>query len=113
MMHEKLISLRKERGFSKEEFSNSLAMEQTTYSRKERGKSAFTTEDWKKITEILGVQIEDIKEVKAATYNHENFTLNDNSIGVQHITVHQELLESVIRYNKFLEAEVERLSKTD
>lgn len=109
MAHEKLISLRKERKISQEEMADKLAMEQTTYSRKERGKSPITKEEWIKIANLLEVDLNDLKDEQATTYKNENFTLHDNSVGVQHITVHQDLLETVLRYNKHLEAEIEFL----
>ena len=109
MIQEKLISIRKEKRISQEEMAQRLAMEQTTYSRKERGKSPITKDEWTKIANALEVNVHDIKEEPSPTYKHENFTLNDNSIGVQYITVHQDLLDTVLRYNKHLEAENERL----
>lgn len=109
MIQEKLISIRKQKRISQEEMAQKLAMEQTTYSRKERGKSPITKEEWAKIADALEVNEQDIKEETSPSFKNENFTLHDNSIGVQYITVHQDLLYTVLRYNKFLEQENEKL----
>lgn len=111
MGHTKLTSIRKSKMISQEEMATQLGMEQTTYSRKERGISPITQEEWKRFAKILDVSEHEIKDDPIPTYKNENFTLHDNSIGVQYIQVHQELLESVLRYNKFLEEEVKRLRK--
>ena len=45
MIQQKLINLRKKTGLTQEQMAKSIAMEQTTYSRKELGKSSITNDD--------------------------------------------------------------------
>jgi DNA-binding XRE family transcriptional regulator len=46
MIQQKLINLRKKTGLTQEQMAKSIAMEQTTYSRKELGKSSITNDEW-------------------------------------------------------------------
>lgn len=85
-------------------------MEQTTYSRKERGKSLITQEEWHRFSQTLEVSIEDIKEDNAQAKN-ENCTFNDNSVGIQNISIPQEVLDIILRYNKKLEDEIKQLKE--
>lgn len=113
MVHTKLVDLRKERGLSQGELASKVAMEQTTYSRKERGKSIITNEEWSRIAEALDVSVEDIQDDKSVNLKNENCTFNDNSsvVGVQYVSVPQEILDAVLRYNKKLEDENEELKR--
>lgn len=58
----KLQQLRLEREITQEVMASRLAMTQATYSRKERGIIDILEGEWTKITEILGVNKEDIFE---------------------------------------------------
>ncbi|MBF4516106.1 helix-turn-helix transcriptional regulator [Flavobacterium sp. ANB] len=58
----KLQQLRLDREITQEVMADRLAMTQATYSRKERGVIDITEEEWSKITEILGVNKEDVFE---------------------------------------------------
>lgn len=109
MVHKKLVSLRKERGLSQGELASKIAMEQTTYSRKERGKSVMTNEEWSRIAEALDVSVEEIQDDKGVNLKNENCTFADASIGIQYVSVPQEILDTVLKYNKKLEDEIEEL----
>ena len=61
MKHEKLIEIRKSKGISQSKMANALAMEQTTYSKKERGISPIHDFEWKRISKFLGVSLEELK----------------------------------------------------
>lgn len=111
MVHHKLINVRKERGFSQSQLAEKVAMEQTTYSRKERGKSIITNEEWLRIAKELDVDVDDIRDVNTVNLKNENCNFHDNSVGVQYISVNQELLDTVLRYNRKLEIENEALKK--
>ena len=111
MRHTKLTSIRKSKMISQEEMATQLGMEQTTYSRKERGISPITQEEWKRFAKILDVSAHEIKDDPIPTYKNENCTLHDNNIGTEYIQIHQELLASILRYTNFLEEEVQRLKK--
>ncbi|WP_337965456.1 helix-turn-helix transcriptional regulator [uncultured Flavobacterium sp.] len=58
----KLKQLRLERDITQEVMADRLAMTQATYSRKERGVIDITEEEWSKITDVLGVNKEDVFE---------------------------------------------------
>lgn len=111
MEHDKLISVRKSRGYTQEQMASKIAMEQTTYSRKERGKSPINDDEWIKLAKILEVNVDDIKDVEPIITKNENCTFNDNSIGIQYISIPQEVLDTVLKYNKKLEEENKSLKE--
>ena len=113
MIHEKLIASRKTNSLSQEEMAAQLGMEQTTYSRKERGISPISCEEWKRIAKVLNVSENDIKEEIIQGFKNENYIFNDQSEGLQYVYVHQDLLDTVLRYNKHLEKEIALLKKME
>ena len=62
MSYEKLITTRKLKGYTQEKLTQQIAMEQTTLSRKERGLSPISDEEWQRIATVLQVPVDDIKE---------------------------------------------------
>lgn len=113
MKQEKLTKTRKMKGFSQYELATLINMEQTTYSRKERGIHDFTAREWEQMAQALGSTVEEIKEEKPMQYN-ENCTFNENSIccvGVHYATIPKELVEMMEKYIKVLERENESLRK--
>jgi transcriptional regulator with XRE-family HTH domain len=112
MLHEKLINERKTKRITQEQMAKLIAMEQTTYSRKERGKSPILDEEWERFAKALNVNVEDIKgEANPVTMKNENWSLNDNSIGIQYVNIPQNAYEVIMKYNKILEDENERLKE--
>lgn len=106
MEQEKLAEVRKAKGLTQKQMALKIAMEQTTYSRKERGKSPISDEEWKRFANLLEVPIEDIKETNnSSNPKNENCTFNDSSIGIQIITMPQGAFEAIIKYNNKLEEE--------
>lgn len=106
MKHEKLILARKSRGFTQDQMTQKIAMEQTTYSRKEIGKSSITEEEWQKIAKDLEVPVEEIKDSNITnSIKNENWNLNDNSIGIQYVNIPQNVFDIIIKYNAKLEEE--------
>lgn len=57
-----LKDIRIQRGLTQKQISIKMAMEQTTYSRKENGKSPITKEEYQKLSDILETSIEEIKK---------------------------------------------------
>ncbi len=102
-MHEKLKEARISKGYSQGKFSNLIAMEQTTYSRKERGKSSITEDEWDRFANALDVAKEEIKEKQEPQSKNENCTFNDQSIGIQYISIPEKVLDVVMKYNEKLE----------
>ena len=104
-MNTKLKNNRKEQGYSQLEFSKLVAMDQTTYSRKETGKTFITEQEWDRFAKTLGVSKEEIKGKIATQAIKENGDFNDQSVVIQNISLPIEVLETILRYNKKLEVE--------
>ena len=111
-MNEILKKVRTAKGYSQLEFSKLVAMDQTTYSRKETGKTFITEQEWERFAKTLGVSKEEIKDKIAPQAVNENFVFNDQSVGFQYISIPQEVLDTILRYNKKLE-EDNALFKTE
>jgi transcriptional regulator with XRE-family HTH domain len=112
MEHEQLIAARKAKGYTQKQMAHKIAMEQTTYSRKERGKSPISNEEWERFAKTLEVPVEDIKQTThPLTIKNENCTFHDSNIGVQYINLPQEVYEIIIKYNQKLEEENSQLKK--
>ena len=111
-MNEILKKVRTANGYSQLEFSKLVAMDQTTYSRKETGKTFITEQEWDRFAKTLGVSKEEIKDKIAPQAINENCVFNDQSVGIQNISLPVEVLETILRYNKKLE-EDNALLKTE
>ena len=110
MEQQKLSQVRKAKGLTQKQMAIKIAMEQTTYSRKERGKSPISDEEWNRFAKTLEVPVEDIKEVNDSnSAKNENCTFNDSSIGIQIVTMPQNAFEIIIKYNNKLEEENQSL----
>ena len=101
-----LKNVRTAKGYSQLEFSKLVAMDQTTYSRKETGKTFITEEEWERFAKTLGVSKEEIKEKIAPQAINENCVFNDQSEGIQNVSLPIEVLETILRDNKKLEEEI-------
>ena len=117
-MNEILKKVRTAKGYSQLEFSKLVAMDQTTYSRKETGKTFITEQEWDRFAKTLGVSKEEIKEKLAPQAINENCVFNDQSVGIQNVSLPIEVLETILRYNKKLEEDnallkTEKLSSKD
>ncbi|WP_310378342.1 helix-turn-helix domain-containing protein [Flavobacterium sp.] len=110
MEHQKLITIRKTKGITQEQMAKKIPMEQTTYSRKERGKSPISNEEWARIAKTLEVSVEEIKDENIPiAIKNENCTFNDNAIGIQYVNIPQEVYTIVLKYNSKLEEENKQL----
>lgn len=112
MKQERLTKTRKMKGFSLFDLASLINMEQTTYSRKERGIHNFTEHEWEQMAQALESTIEEIKEEEKPVQYNENCTFNENSIGfvgVQYANVPKEMFEMMQKYIQILERENERL----
>lgn len=101
-----LKEIRKNKGFTQKQIALKMAMEQTTYSKKENGKSPITEVEYKKLAAILETSIEEIKKEIPSVAKNENCTFNDNSIGIQIVSMPKETLDIIIKYTAKLEEEV-------
>ena len=105
MEHQNLINARKTKGFTQKQMDLKIAMEQTTYSRKERGKSPITDEEWERLSKALDIPTEQIKESYQNPSKNVNCTFNDNSVGIQYVSIPEDVLNTILKYNKKLEEE--------
>ncbi len=105
MEYQKLYDARKAKGITQKQMASRIAMEQTTYSRKERGKSPITDEEWARLAKTLEVPVEEIKEENTTpiSVKNENCTFNENAIGIQYVNIPQSVFDIIIKYNAKLE----------
>lgn len=101
MKHENLIKARKEKGLTQKEMADMLAMEQTTYSKKERGISRIRENEWMRFAQILDKNVEELKIKNKIIENNE--TLNHY--------VYLNIIQVIIKYNQKLEEENSLLKK--
>ena len=114
MNHSILRTIRKQRNISQIEMAHKLAMDQTTYSRKERGMTKFRKEEWLKIAVILEVAVEDLCDDGTFYHVNSNHHEEDKSNSEEYITVNKFLFDSIVHYVKKLEEENEILkNKTE
>jgi hypothetical protein len=86
-------------------------MEETTYSRKEIGKSSITDSEWDKFAKVLDVRVEDIKDEKITPLKNENCTFTDSSIDIQYVNIPQNVFDIIIKYNNSLEKQNKTLEE--
>jgi transcriptional regulator with XRE-family HTH domain len=108
----KLIEARENKGFSQNYVAEKLFMDESNYCRRELGQTKISFSEWKKLSEILGVSIEDIFESE----ENQFFICNDNATGnyqgTNHIySIPQSLLETQQKYIAKLEDEIKQLKK--
>lgn len=84
---EKLKTIRKQK-YSQAVFAEMVAMDQSQYNRREKGRISITDEEWLRFAKVLNVNVEDIKEndipILNITHNHGE---NDNSINGYEIKI--------------------------
>ena len=98
MSYEKLITTRKLKDYTQEKLTQQIAMEQTTLSRKERGLSPISDEEWQRIATVLQVPVDDIKESFSENPSQNvNCTFNDQSVGIQYITIPTDILDQLLK----------------
>jgi transcriptional regulator with XRE-family HTH domain len=98
MQRNKLILARKLKGITQSEISSKIAMEQTTYSRKERGKSPISDDEWNRISKVLELPVDEIRDSSDISFN--------NDINEKMISIPLSVFNILIKYNIALENEV-------
>lgn len=93
MLHKNLIKARREKGLTQKEMADMLSMEQTTYSKKERGISRIRENEWIRFAKILDKDADELKNENRIDQNNLYHTLYIN------------IIEVIIRYNQRLEEE--------
>jgi transcriptional regulator with XRE-family HTH domain len=77
MVKEKLIEMRKSKGFTKKAIAEILNMHEANYLRREQGQTRIHIDEWLKLAEIFNVPLEDIYE----SDDKQVFICNENAIG--------------------------------
>lgn len=101
MEYENLIHARKEKGLTQKEMADLLAMEQTTYSKKERGISRIRESEWQSFAKILEKDVDELKrkdKVLATNYNCDHL-------------MYFNIIKIITEYNQILERENHNLKK--
>ena len=106
----KLIEKRKAKGFTQSEMANKLAMNVSTYNRRENGQVKIPTPQWETLAKILGVSIEEIYEPD----ENQIFICRDSATGNYQGTnniypIPEYLLETQRKYIERLEIEIQEL----
>ncbi|WP_185963441.1 helix-turn-helix transcriptional regulator [Flavobacterium gawalongense] len=102
--------MRKMRGYSQVYMAQQAAMEQTTYSKKEIGKSNITDAEWNKFAKVLNVPLEEIKDLdRSLAMKNKNWDFNNNETGIQYINMPENVFDVIMKYNGRLEEENEHL----
>lgn len=85
---EKLKRTRKTRNLSQAVFAEMVAMDQSQYNRREKGRIPITDDEWERFAKVLNVEVEEIKEQDVPliniTHHHGE---NDNSINGYEIKI--------------------------
>lgn len=94
MSENKLLEVRLSKEFSQEELAELIGMDQSSYSRREKGLKKISDTEWTKIAKELGVNLEDIYE-KSNQNTKVNNSANTNYLYVpDFILGHIELLKN-------------------
>ncbi|WP_144891236.1 helix-turn-helix domain-containing protein [Flavobacterium tiangeerense] len=106
-----LKEIRIKKGLTQKQMAIKMAMEQTTYSRKENGKSPITEKEFEKLSNVLETSIEEIKKEVPNIVTNDNCVINDNAIGLQIISIPKDTLNIMLKYTAKLEEEVAYLKQ--
>ena len=83
----KLKNIRKQK-YTQEVFAELVALSQSQYNRREKGRLAISEEEWNRFAKVLEVDVELIKEIDTPVINiTHNHGENDNSINGYEITI--------------------------
>lgn len=96
MIQIKLISARKTKGYTQEKLAKQIGVEQTTLSRKEKGLSPISDDEWRRISSVLEVPIEDIKEVIDNLIFPDSMIQNQSDDD-QYITIPKNVFEELLK----------------
>lgn len=114
MIKEKLITARTEKGLSQKEMADLLYMDQSQYSRREKGITKINEDEWERIASILEKEIEDIFEEELAV----NITNNNGSNGcvnysgnINFYNIPDFMLQNQQEYIEFLKKEISILKE--
>ncbi len=83
MVKTKLIRKRNEKEFTQKDLAEYLNISQTQYSRKEKGEVEISDEEWERISKLLEINVDEIKENEEVTNINNYFenTVTSSSFG--------------------------------
>lgn len=107
-----LKEIRIKKGLTQKQVAMKMAMEQTTYSRKENGKSPITELEFQKLSNLLQTSIAEIKKDIPNNTKNDDSTFNDNANDNQIVSIPKDTLDIMFKYTKKLEDEVAYLKQS-
>lgn len=114
MQKTKLITTRKQKGFSQQQLADYLCMNVSSYNRREKGISHIKPDEWMKLADILEVTLDEIYEHDARYH----IDCKDQSVGIgvnngtnNVYTLPKALLDSQQKYIEMLEARIKKLEE--
>lgn len=113
MIKQKLISKRKEKGFSQADMAYKLHLGQAQYCRRENGKTQISKSEWNKMARVLETTLDNIYEPEDGVYviNNENAS-GDYSGSQNHFQqMPNHVLETMRKYIELLEKENKELKE--
>ncbi|MCL2042193.1 MAG: helix-turn-helix domain-containing protein [Bacteroidales bacterium] len=109
---EKLIEMRKARGFTQKDMADRLKLDVSGYSKRESGQTKIRIGQWVELAKMLNVPVDDIYEEDET----QSWTFKDNATGnyganTIYITVPEALMETQLKYMRKLEEEISELKQ--
>ena len=114
MVKERLIEMRKARGFTTQEIAEKMCKSASSYHRREKGQTKIHFDEWQKLAKILDVPLEAIYEPEdsQSIMFNDSSTATGNYFGTNNIySIPESLLETQSKYIKKLEKEIAELLK--
>jgi len=113
MIQHKLKTVRKNKGFSQGQMAKALATDASNYSRKERGEVKIYEDEWQKLSKVLDVPIDELKESERNfSFQYDNSTFHDHSgSNVNYYNIPNFIVENLQEYINLLKEEVQRLKE--
>ncbi|WP_099712165.1 helix-turn-helix domain-containing protein [Flavobacterium sp. 9] len=102
--------MRLQRQLSQEEIADLIGMTQSTYSRKEKGVTNITMQEWIKIAKVLGVEKDEIYQASVSKKDKLNVSENQNLYIVTYVL---EQIDFLQRKNYELKEEIRILQNKD
>jgi transcriptional regulator with XRE-family HTH domain len=104
----KLIEARKNKGYSQEYVASKLCLDESNYCRRKKGQVKINFEEWKQLSELLGVSIEDIYEPddnQVYIYNENSTSTYQGNNNTIYYPVPEFMIEALQKLIKKLEEE--------
>lgn len=122
MQKEKLLTVRKRKGFTQQQVADAIATDVSNYSRKESGTVKIIQAEWDKLAKFLEVPVEEIYEEEEVKINIENPVFNDspganvgnsgfsaNNMGYINNELSIEIIKNLQEYISLLKEEISKL----